>query len=978
MDPEGRWSPPEKSRLPFRIELRKLAEWLNGNPGSSIESYLSMVIAEDSGGNTISVNDIQTAVERSPVLLIFDGLDEIGSDKVRDDVLKTIIECIDRFENNLKADLRVIVTTRPPALAGRAEILSGFKRLSLAPMEKTRIDDYIARWLSVQIQENDERTRIRESYERRQYEPHVQALARNPMQLSVLLQFIRLKGEAFPDRRAELYREYFQIVIDRDVEKSTQLREDRLVIQALHEFIGYKIHSLTEVNQADRTLDRGRLIDMVREWLKTRGDRPEMAQQFFRLGEERFGLIVASSGEGEETRYGYEVQPIQDYFAAAYISNQMIESGAHDAFEGMIRRPYWREVALFLAGLRRPNEKADLILRARNVDQERQLGWRQDGRAVILQLLQEGVFSEPPYVYSQALEFILDLLDTRKLKVQREPPGLLGVLDTLMDRHSSDQHRERVVGLLRDYETCADDYVLMRLYRVTGQLLPPDEYLKVALSYRGNRADIGALIRLAWPYKRKIDVQEMSRDSSFWQGVPDQIWAQTWWREATRMGVALDVAAPAGVHQYLAQEFAATGLSTAYFSNRRQPFIRAVSKLAVWKMYRNQQILQLASILADQDGYFTKTFQEEFAAVCENSDDADYTGLDEPVRVTVRGIVRLSNHLIAAFCAKDAGKLSQSMEQYIEGIQHYLPDAGLTAWIACQCAINIITIMIIRKEYSSSRISSRIVDERSIFALANDIRPFYVTRPQGDSDGRGKESQMLDFLKSSSLRRPAFRSFLQVPVLKSIRLEQTGTCVDLADILIDSINNRGKLPFDWMRTMPLSGEIIRSLVEKCKNYLQEMLDIVGQYRIINLSVRPLRVQDVQRILKVARHTDSPVTLAGVAAALSNANILRVAETELILKILRADSRDQLAPALFWNLRAAHNELGAASFDKEIDLIGKVATGVMNSPDDYPFRTVCGAAAFTAQYFPIDQAPLLGSEKLVAGLEEKRGGRTQCH
>ena len=47
------------------------------------------------------------------------------------------------------------------------------------------------------------------------------------MQLSVLLHFIRLKGDAFPDHRAELYKEYFQIVIDRDVEKSPALRQRR-------------------------------------------------------------------------------------------------------------------------------------------------------------------------------------------------------------------------------------------------------------------------------------------------------------------------------------------------------------------------------------------------------------------------------------------------------------------------------------------------------------------------------------------------------------------------------------------------------------------------------------------------------------------------------------------------------------------------------------------------------------------------------
>lgn len=35
---ENRWLPPKKSRLPFRVELRRLAEWLSSNQDGSIES----------------------------------------------------------------------------------------------------------------------------------------------------------------------------------------------------------------------------------------------------------------------------------------------------------------------------------------------------------------------------------------------------------------------------------------------------------------------------------------------------------------------------------------------------------------------------------------------------------------------------------------------------------------------------------------------------------------------------------------------------------------------------------------------------------------------------------------------------------------------------------------------------------------------------------------------------------------------------
>jgi hypothetical protein len=187
------------------------------------------------------------------------------------------------------------------------------------------------------------------------------------MQLSVLLHFIRLKGEAFPDRRPELYRDYFRTVIDCDVEKSTELRKQRELIETLHQFLDYKIHALTEAQQADGTLDRSQLLQLVEEWLRAQGNQTKTADELFKLGEERLGLIVALKGEGGEASYGYEIQPIREYFAAAFINDQ-IRGDAHAIFQTMVRRPYWREVALVLAGLRRPNEKADLVFRVKHLD----------------------------------------------------------------------------------------------------------------------------------------------------------------------------------------------------------------------------------------------------------------------------------------------------------------------------------------------------------------------------------------------------------------------------------------------------------------------------------------------------------------------------------------------------------------------------------------------------------------------------------
>ena len=959
--PENRWLPPKKLRLPFRIELRRLAEWLSINSGNSIEEYLSVTIKQDSGGNKVSVDDIHTAFEKSPVLLIFDGLDEIGSDKLRDDVLKTIMECISRFEGGLQTDLRVVITTRPPALTGRRESLIDFERLALAPMEADRIEEYVTRWLTVQIPEKEERDRIRQSFKRRQDEPHVEALARNPMQLSVLLQFIGLKGEAFPDRRAELYRDYFQIVIDRDVEKSPELRKNRDVIEALHAFLGYRIHALTEVKQADRTLDRGRLLDMVGSWLKSQGHDPGMAQQFFKLGEERFGLVVASKGEGEETRYGYEVQPIQEYFAAAFISDQIPANSAHKVFEAIIHRSYWKEVALFLAGLRRPNEKADLVSRAKMVDQDKELGWYQDGRAIVLQLLHEGVFSEPRSVFSDALDFVLDLLDVKKLKVQREPPSLLRTLEALVSRNPPEHHRKRILQLVQDYGECEDWYALMRVYKVASQLLDPADYEKAIWSYKGKHPGLVAQVRFGWPYKWEIDIEKLTQNPSFWQGVPHSVWAEVLWREAIRRGVALDLPAPVGIHQHLVAQFAVGPTSGIFYGLHERPFNETQSKLAVWKMVRYQQTLQVLRAYKSRGEASHRMVQEEIASIREDNSNVDYAGLDEPIQTVVKDMVQLSRALLMAFCNGDIEE-SPAIEDYIEGIRAHLQDAGFASWVACRCAIRTILQSVMIKGPSLTRGIQTI--EKGILSLTKDIRPFYEETMPDRSGHLDGESRSLDFFLDRFIRSYAVHPYhIETLLPRYVRLERGTKPVSLVDLLAESIHSGSSLPFVWMKSIPFSTEFIRLLVERCRDCLPDLLALLGKRSFVGTGVgAPLRVQDTQRILKIARNTDVPNVLAGVAAALSRASFLRIAESELVQKILQAAPDDTFATVLFRVHKTQIEDRDQKSFAKEIKTVEQVARGVLNTPEKYAFKTVCLAADFIAEHQHVYFQPLLYEEK----------------
>lgn len=519
--PEGRWPALSVPRIPLRVECRSVAEAISR--GSTLEQYLASYIATRSGGAAYTVDDLHELVQSSNVTIILDGLDEVGGDDLRDQVVSAIAVAAERLDEVCDRTVRIIVTTRPPALAGRREKLVDFTRTPLVPLDDVRVTEYVERWCNMQAPDADERARIKNAFAARRQDAHVAALAANPMQLAVLLHFIRLKGEAFPDRRAELYREYFQIVIDRDVEKSSALRETRELVEDLHKFLGYEIHAGTEARTIDGTLERSALLTLTKEWLGRRGASKITPTDIFRLGEERLGLIVTVRGEGSSTYYGYEIQPIREYFAASYINDQIL-GNAHDIFEEMIRRPFWREVALFLAGLRRLNERADLFARCRSADGDAANGWRQDGRAVVLRLALEGVLTQPAYLYDAAVDYLLDAFDLRNAPLMR-PFGFAKDVAIVARKTSSKRIRDRVGMLLQNAMESADGELVYGLLTIARDVLGDKTAAGFVMKYKPLSERLRIEARTLWSARLGLNLVSMLKEPGFFDGGAPEMWA---------------------------------------------------------------------------------------------------------------------------------------------------------------------------------------------------------------------------------------------------------------------------------------------------------------------------------------------------------------------------------------------------------------------------------------------------------------------
>ncbi|MBK1785987.1 NACHT domain-containing protein [Prauserella cavernicola] len=408
--------------LPIKIELRDLAVWLQGidpwdrSPSSkhekmeSLEAAIVGHIRRYSGGGEFSVSDFRSIVQSMPTLLILDALDEVADLSDRQAVVSEIEACIDRLAG-AHDNLTVLVTSRPTALSNAPTLSkSRFTYLSLASIGPQLAVKYAGKWAKARRLPEREADEITSILESKLQSPHMAELAKNTMQLTILLSLILTRGSSLPDKRTELYTAYLDQFLSRESDKNKTVRDNRDLLLNIHGYLAYYLHARAEGHQLTGRLDHSELRTLLSDYLVSESRSTNLVDDLFNAVVERVVALVSRV----EGTLEFEVQPLREYFAARHLYNTAPYSPAGrekrgtkpDRFDGISPNPYWMNVTRFFAGFFSKGELTDLAYRIIGLIDKSEDKYGMYPRRLALALLQDWVFAQEP----RAVKLLVDRL----------------------------------------------------------------------------------------------------------------------------------------------------------------------------------------------------------------------------------------------------------------------------------------------------------------------------------------------------------------------------------------------------------------------------------------------------------------------------------------------------------------------------------------------------------------------------------------
>lgn len=412
------------SRIPFKIDIRDFAAWQDGqNPfrfdenkkyekhgmNLSLETFLATQVSELSGGLEFSIDDLSSIIQESHVLIVLDGLDEIANLDLR----KKTIESVNRSYNRIKETSKsvvLVITSRPAAFSNNL----GFNKkewlhISLLDLPRKNINIYAQKWMFAKGLSEKEKEEFLLLINKKLDEAHMRDLARNTMQLTILLTLIQSQGVSLPDKRTALYDEYMKLFFNRESEKSEIVRENRDLLINIHRYLAWSLQTAAESDGHNGSISTDGLKKLISDYLNITGHPQNLIDSLFTGTIERVVALVSRV----EGTFEFEVQPLREYFAARYLYNTATYSPVGnekrgtllDRFEALSQNYYWLNVCRYYCGCYSAGELASLKEGLLHLVSKNPPLRGKHPKKLAFMLLGDWVFSQTPRVIEELINF---------------------------------------------------------------------------------------------------------------------------------------------------------------------------------------------------------------------------------------------------------------------------------------------------------------------------------------------------------------------------------------------------------------------------------------------------------------------------------------------------------------------------------------------------------------------------------------------
>jgi energy-coupling factor transporter ATP-binding protein EcfA2 len=275
-------------------------------------------------------NFVRAALERGDLFLLFDGLDEVNTDR-RDLVAQSITDFLDEHEK-----CRAMITCRNQVYRNE------FAALVDDTLEVVEFDDFQIRRLLTSWQPYLPADKsVDQLIQTLRTRPRIMALARNPLLLTIVAFLYTEPSFALPHSRAEFYDQAIDaLLLPKGKRNRYKAPHKKLVLQHLALFN----HDSGTANQGDRrTIELPQVIQEIKKVLPTLNLKDDEADSMLDEIVERSGLLLSIDGGA---RVAFAHLTLQEFFAAGALS------GDAPALIGRFEadRDGWREVAKLWCG----------------------------------------------------------------------------------------------------------------------------------------------------------------------------------------------------------------------------------------------------------------------------------------------------------------------------------------------------------------------------------------------------------------------------------------------------------------------------------------------------------------------------------------------------------------------------------------------------------------------------------------------------